>query len=51
MAKFKCLECGKEFKSDDTSRKCPDCGSKYLELMSGEIKRGKSWSSKIYAAR
>lgn len=53
MAKFKCLECGKEFKAeaDDASRRCPNCRSRYLELISGEIQRGKSWSAKTYAVR
>ena len=53
MPKFKCLECKKEFDSEASSadRKCPDCRSRYLELISGEIPRGKSWSSKTYSAR
>lgn len=52
MAKFRCLECKKEFESDSKSdRKCPECRSRCLELVSGEIPRGKSWSSKSYSAR
>lgn len=53
MAKFKCLECKKEFENDSSSsdRKCPNCMSRYLELISGEIPRGKSWSAKSYSAR
>ncbi|MBQ3457877.1 MAG: hydrogenase expression protein HypA/HybF [Synergistaceae bacterium] len=53
MPKFKCLECKKEFDSDSSAdgRKCPYCMSRYLELISGEIPRGKSWSSKSYSAR
>ncbi|MBQ3401968.1 MAG: hydrogenase expression protein HypA/HybF [Synergistaceae bacterium] len=53
MAKFRCLECKKEFETDSASpdRKCPECMSRYLELVSGEIPRGKSWSAKSYSAR
>ncbi|MBQ7560534.1 MAG: hydrogenase expression protein HypA/HybF [Synergistaceae bacterium] len=53
MAKFKCLECKKIFEIDSASpdRRCPECMSRYLELISGEIQRGKSWSSKTYSAR
>ncbi|MBR1437671.1 MAG: hydrogenase expression protein HypA/HybF [Synergistaceae bacterium] len=53
MPKFRCLECKKEFESDSSSpeRKCPECMSRYLELVSGEIPRGKSWSSKTFSAR
>ena len=53
MAKFRCLECKKEFEIDSSSsnRRCPECMSRYLELVSGEIKRGKSWSAKTYSAR
>ena len=53
MAKFKCLECKKEFEIDShsQSRRCPECMSRYLELVSGEIPRGKSWSSKTFSAR
>ena len=53
MAKFKCLECKKEFEIDfpTQSRRCPECMSRYLELVSGEIPRGKSWSSKTFSAR
>ncbi|MBQ7593533.1 MAG: hydrogenase expression protein HypA/HybF [Synergistaceae bacterium] len=54
MAKFRCLECKKEFELDpssSTTRRCPECRSKALELISGEIPRGKSWSSKSYSAR
>ena len=53
MAKFRCLECKKEFELDssEASRRCPECMSRYLEVVSGEIKRGKSWSAKSYSAR
>ncbi len=53
MAKFRCLECKKEFEVDSASqsRRCPECMSRYLELVSGEIPRGKSWSSKTFSAR
>ena len=53
MPKFRCLECKKEFELDqsETTRRCPECMSRYLELVSGEIPRGKSWSSKSYSAR
>lgn len=53
MAKFRCLECKKEFEINDpsSSRRCPECMSRYLELISGEIPRGKSWSAKSYSAR
>ena len=53
MAKFRCLECKKEFELDSshTTRRCPECMSRYLELVSGEIPRGKSWSAKSYSAR
>lgn len=53
MAKFRCLECKKEFELDSSSptRRCPECMSRYLELIEGEIPRGKSWSSKSYSAR
>ena len=53
MAKFRCLECKKEFEIENasSSRRCPECMSRYLELISGEIPRGKSWSAKSYSAR
>lgn len=53
MAKFRCLECKKEFEADPSApdRKCPECMSRYLEVVSGEIPRGKSWSAKSYSAR
>ncbi len=53
MAKFRCLECKKEFEADPLSphRRCPNCMGRYLELVSGEIPRGKSWSAKSYSAR
>ncbi|MBQ3456357.1 MAG: hydrogenase expression protein HypA/HybF [Synergistaceae bacterium] len=53
MTKFRCLECKKEFENDSPSpdRKCPHCMSRYLEVVSGEIPRGKSWSAKSYSAR
>ncbi len=53
MAKFKCLECEHEFEIDDNenNKRCPECMSRYLQLLSGEIKRGKSWSAKTFSAR
>ena len=52
MGKFRCLECKKEFELEDVApvKKCPDCGSHFLEYMGGEpLKRGKSWSSKTFS--
>lgn len=53
MAKFRCLECKKEFEAEanDSSKRCPECLGRYLELISGEMKRGKSWSAKSYSVR
>lgn len=53
MAKFRCLECKKEFEAEanDSSKRCPKCLGRYLELISGEMKRGKSWSAKSYSVR
>ena len=53
MTRFRCLECKKEFEIENasSSRRCPECMSRYLELISGEIPRGKSWSAKSYSAR
>ena len=52
-AKFRCLECKKEFEAEanDSSKRCPECLGRYLELISGEMKRGKSWSAKSYSVR
>ena len=36
MAKFRCLECKKEFEA---------------EVIAGKMKRGKSWSAKSYSVR
>ena len=53
MAKFRCLQCKKEFEADADapSKRCPECLGRYLELVSGELKRGKAWSSKSYSVR
>ena len=53
MAKFRCLECKKEFEAEanDSSKRCPECLGRYLELISGKMKRGKSWSAKSYSVR
>ena len=52
MPKFKCLECKKEFElKPEQTRICPECMSTWLELLSGEIPRGKSWSAKSFSAR
>ena len=53
MAKFRCIQCKKEFEADanDSTKRCPGCMGRYLELVSGEMKRGKSWSSKSYSVR
>ena len=51
--KFRCIECKKEFEADANSaaKHCPHCFGRYLELVSGEMKRGKSWSSKSFSVR
>ncbi|WP_213700990.1 MULTISPECIES: hydrogenase expression protein HypA/HybF [Aminobacterium] len=52
MAKFKCLECKKEFELETTEAvmKCVYCGSRYLSKLEGEpLKRGKSWNSKSFS--
>ncbi len=53
MVKFRCIGCKKEFETDaDASTKnCPFCFGRYLELISGEIKRGKSWSAKSFSVK
>lgn len=53
MAKFRCIQCKKEFEADanDSTKRCPECMGRYLELISGEMKRGKSWSAKSYSVR
>jgi len=53
MAKFRCIQCKKEFEANanDSTKRCPACMGRYLELVSGEMKRGKSWSSKSYSVR
>ena len=53
MAKFKCLECKHEFEieSNELNKRCPVCMSRYLQLLEGELPRGKSWSSKTFSAR
>ncbi len=52
MPKFKCLECKKEFELNKTDdKRCPECNSKWLQVLAGEISRGKSWSAKSFAVR
>jgi DNA-directed RNA polymerase subunit RPC12/RpoP len=53
MAKFRCIECKAEVSLDanDPAKRCPKCFSRYLELVSGEIKRGKSWSAKNFSVK
>ena len=53
MAKFRCIECKAELEvaADESTKRCPKCFSRYLELVSGEIKRGKSWSAKSFSVK
>ncbi|GHV46953.1 hypothetical protein FACS1894204_09620 [Synergistales bacterium] len=53
MAKFRCIECGAEVEldADESTKRCPECYSRYLELVAGEIKRGKSWSAKSFSVK
>ena len=53
MAKFCCIECKAEveLQADEPTKRCPKCFSRYLELVSGEIKRGKSWSAKTFSVK
>ncbi|MDR1740505.1 MAG: hydrogenase expression protein HypA/HybF [Synergistaceae bacterium] len=53
MAKFRCIECRteSEFDPSEATKRCPKCFSRYLELVSGEIKRGKSWSAKSFSVK
>ena len=38
MAKFRCIQCKKEFEEDANAviKRCPSCFGRYLELVSGE---------------
>jgi len=53
VAKFRCIECKAEIEldSDESTKRCPKCFSRYLELVSGQIKRGKSWSAKSFSVK
>ena len=52
MTKFKCLECKNEFEINKLSEKvCPECKSKWLQVLSGDISKGKSWSAKSFSVR
>ena len=53
MGKFRCLECSAEFEteSNESTKRCPKCFGRYLELISGEMKRGKSWSAKSFSVK
>ena len=53
MAKFRCIQCKKEFEEEANAatKRCPSCFSRYLELVSGEMKRGKSWSAKSFSVK
>ncbi|MDR2136849.1 MAG: hydrogenase expression protein HypA/HybF [Synergistaceae bacterium] len=51
--KFRCIECKTEVEVDanEPTKRCPKCFGRYLELVSGEIKRGKSWSAKSFSVK
>jgi DNA-directed RNA polymerase subunit RPC12/RpoP len=53
VAKFRCIECKAEVEVDanESTKRCPKCFGRYLELMSGEMKRGKSWSAKSFSVK
>ncbi len=53
MAKFRCIQCKKEFEAEANAatKRCPSCFGRYLELVSGEMKRGKSWSAKSFSVK
>ncbi len=53
MAKFRCIQCQKEFEAEANAatKRCPACFGRYLELVSGEMKRGKSWSAKSFSVK
>ena len=53
MAKFRCLQCKKEFEADsrESTKRCPQCLGRFAELIEGEGKRGRSWSAKSYPVR
>jgi len=53
MAKFRCIECKTEVElgADEPTKRCPKCYGRYLELVAGEIKRGKSWSAKSFSVK
>ena len=53
VAKFRCLECKAEVEveANDSTKRCPQCFGRYLELVYGEMKRGKSWSAKSFSVK
>jgi DNA-directed RNA polymerase subunit RPC12/RpoP len=53
VAKFRCIECKAEVEVDasEPTKRCPKCFGRYLELVSGEMKRGKSWSAKSFSVK
>jgi DNA-directed RNA polymerase subunit RPC12/RpoP len=53
VAKFRCIECKTvvEVDANEPTKRCPKCFGRYLELVSGEIKRGKSWSAKSFSVK
>jgi DNA-directed RNA polymerase subunit RPC12/RpoP len=53
VAKFRCIECKTEVEMDagESTKRCPKCFGRYLELVSGEMKRGKSWSAKSFSVK
>ena len=53
MAKFRCIQCKKKFEEDANAatKRYPSCFGRYLELVSGEMKRGKSWSAKSFSVK
>lgn len=53
MAKFRCIQCKTEFEAEAnaSTKRCPSCFGRYLELIAGEMKRGKSWSSKSFSVK
>jgi DNA-directed RNA polymerase subunit RPC12/RpoP len=53
VAKFRCIECKAEVEmdADESTKRCPKCFGRYLELVSGEMKRGKSWSAKSFSVK
>lgn len=53
MRRFRCISCKYEFEVEDkeTPYKCPKCYSRFIELLSGPVLKGKSWSSKSFSVR